>query len=74
MFVCVSVCVCIITIPLQAWISQTISLTIRFYLPSFFAGPLDYTLYPYRTDVDRFLLVVQHLHVRVKRSLRERHL
>ena len=36
--------------------------------------PLDNNLYPYRAVVDRFLLVGQHLHVRVKESLVERHL
>ena len=74
MCVCVCVCVCVYhhQVVLLAWIS--LILTIRFYHPSFPAGPLDYIPSPYRAVVDKFLLVSQDLHVSVKESIRERHL
>ena len=47
------------------------SLSTLVYYPSLPAGLLDYFLYPYRTVVDKFLLVSQHLHIRVSGSIRE---
>ena len=47
------------------------SLAIRFCHPLLPAGLLDDNLCPYRAVVDKFLLVVQHLHVHVKRPIEE---
>ena len=41
------------------------------YHPSTTVGPLDYFVCPYRTVVDRFSLVFQHLRVHVKGSIGE---
>ena len=65
---------------LRARISLTLSLslslththTIRLYRPSLPVSLLDYILSPYRAVVDKFLLVVQYLYVRVKGSTGER--
>ena len=51
----------------------SLSLTIRPYRPSLSAGLPDYILCLYRAVVGRFLLVGQHWHVHVKRSIREYH-
>ena len=59
---------------LLAWISLTLSLAIHLYHPSFLTDPLDYILCPYRAVIDRFQLVIQHLHIRVKGPIEERHL
>ena len=50
------------------------SLAIHFYRPSLPTSPLDYTLYLHRAVVDKFQLVIQHLLVCVKGSIRERHM
>ena len=50
------------------WLSLTISLW-RPLLPT---GPLDYILCPYRAILDKFFLIVQHLHVRMKGYIRVR--
>ena len=42
--------------------------------PSLPAGLLDYIICPYRSVADKFQLVVQHLHVRVKGSIGERYI
>ena len=42
--------------------------------PPHSAGPLDYTLYLYRADVEKFKPGTQHLVVRVKETTRERRL
>ena len=61
-----------IPVVLLAWIFLTLS--IRLYHSSLLAGLLDNILSPYRTVVDEFLLIGQHLHVPVKGYLGERHL
>ena len=43
----------------------------RFFYPLLLTGLLEKILYPYRAVVDKFLLVVQHLQVHVKGSIRE---
>ena len=48
------------------------SFAICLYHPSLQEGLLDYILCPYRVDVDKIKLVVQHLHVRGKKSIGER--
>ena len=50
------------------------SLAIRLSHPLLPASPLENILCPYRTVVDKFLLVVKHLHVCVKGSIGERRL
>ena len=52
------------------WHSHAICL----YHPYVPAGLLDYILCLYRAVVDKFLLVVQYSHIRVKRSIGERRL
>ena len=52
-------------------LSFSLSLNICLYHPSLLAGPLDYIPYPNRAVVERFLLVIQHLHVRVEGSIGE---
>ena len=54
---------------LQAWIFLP-----HLNHPSLPASPIVYILCPYRAVVDKSLLVVQHLHVRVKVSLGKRRL
>ena len=61
-------------ISLTLFLSLSLSLVIRLYHLSLPAGLLDYTQCPYRTVVGKFLLVSQHLHLRVKRSIGEHHL
>ena len=51
-----------------------LSLSIRFYHPSYSAGSLDCILCLYRTVVDKFLPDVQHLLIRVKEPTGERRL
>ena len=46
----------------------------RFYHPLLQAGLLDYILCPYRAVVDKFQLVIQHLHVRAQGYVGERRL
>ena len=60
-------------VSLLARISQTLSLAIRLYHSSLLVGLPDDILCPYRAVVDKFLLFCQHLHVRVKGSIDERH-
>ena len=57
----------IIIISSSCHTTHSLSLTIRPYHPSLPEGLPDYILCPYKAIVDRFLLVTQHLHVRVKR-------
>ena len=45
----------------------SLSFAIRPYNPSLPIGLLDSILYSYRTNIDKFLWVSQHLHVHVKR-------
>ena len=63
---------------LLAQICPTLSLTLSFAMrpnhPSRPAGLLDYILCPYRAVTDKFLLVRQHSHDRVKLSNEDRHL
>ena len=47
------------------------SLSPYVYHPSLLAGLPGYILYPYRAAVDRFHLVILHLHVHVKGSTGE---
>ena len=54
---------------LPAQISQTFSHHSSHH-QSLLTGLLDNILFPYRAVVDKFLLVVQHLHVLEKRSIR----
>ena len=49
-----------------------LSLAIRPYHPSLLSSPQRYILYPYRGVVDKCLMVVQHLQVRVKGSIEKR--
>ena len=53
---------------------NSLSLFIGCYHQSLPAGLPDYILYPHRPDVDKFLLVCQHLHVHVKGSIQKDHL
>ena len=48
--------------------------SIRSYLPSLSAGPPYNILCLHKTVIGKFLLVVQHWHVHMKRFIRERHL
>ena len=68
---CVCVCVSVYHhhVVFLARISQTLSLVICLYHSSLPTCLQDYILYPYRAVVDKFLLVVQHLDVRVKESI-----
>ena len=50
---------------LTAWISLTLSLSIRPYHPLLLAGSLNDVLYPHRSVVNKFLLVSQHWHIDV---------
>ena len=59
---------------LRAQISLTLSLSIRPYCPSLPAGLSNYSLYPHRTDINKFLLMGQYWHVHVKESIEERHM
>ena len=61
---------------LLARFSLTLSLSLSFdiYHPSLSAGFPGYVLCSYRAAVDKFWLVVLHLHVRVKGSIGERRL
>ena len=52
----------------RARISQTLSIAIGLYHPSPPTDLLNYNLCPYRSVEDKFLLVVQHLHVRLKKT------
>ena len=51
-----------------------LSLTIPFYPPSLPASLLDYILCPYRTLIDKFWLIGQHLHIHVKGFIGVHHL
>ena len=50
------------------------SLTTHPYCPSLPGGLPGYILYPYRAVIDKFLVVIQRLHVQVKRSIGEHHM
>ena len=63
-------CTCFL---IDGWVEgqYVTSLTIRPYLPSLLTGLLDNIMCPYRATVDKFLLVCQHSHVRLKQSIGE---
>ena len=56
-------------VTLTTWISLTL-----FLYPSVLAGLPNYILCPHRANVNKFLLVNQHWHDKLKESIGERHL
>ena len=59
-------------VPLARILSPSLSLAILLFHPSPPAGLLDNIQCPYRAIVDKFLLVVKHMHILVKGSIGER--
>ena len=62
------------SLPLSLSLSLSLSFAIRLWQPSLPADFEDHILCPYIAVVDKFSLVVQHLHVHVKASIGGRHL